>query len=127
MIQTVRLPDELRPLVETYSVDTLIEKHEGDAYSYHKDDNRIALLQGFKVILPIWYRRESKINILKIAPSQDGSLLTIFLTDSSYIENDGFIAIAEKIPTTDIFITTHFHNSWHVKELRENSIKATIG
>lgn len=29
MIRTIPLPDDFRPLLESYSVDMLVEKHEG--------------------------------------------------------------------------------------------------
>lgn len=117
MIQTISLPDDLRPLLASYHVDMLVEKHEGWGDRYATDPNtRIALIGEYKVVLPIWYRRESKINILQIAPSTDGNMLTIYLLDSSYIENDGFVAIAEKIPDTDIYVAVIFHNSFWVAE-----------
>lgn len=120
MIQTISLPDELRPLLEHYSVDMLEEKHEGWGDRYARDPNtRIALIEDFKVILPIWYRRESKIEILKVAPSTDGKLLTIYLLDSSYVEKDGFVAIAEKMPSVHIYVTVMFYNSFWVAELQE--------
>jgi hypothetical protein len=52
-------------------------------------------------------------------PQYEWFLLTIFLPDSSYLDYDGFIAMAEKMPGTAIFIATHFRNSWFGSDLRE--------
>jgi hypothetical protein len=118
MIKTIALPEDLRPLLEHYHVDMLVEKHEGWGNRYARDPNtQIALIGDFKVILPIWHRRESKIDVFKIAPSTDGLLLTIYLLDSTYIEQDGFVVIAEKIPNTDVYVAVIFHNSFWVAEL----------
>lgn len=122
MIRTITLPDDLRPLLESYSVDILVEKHEGWGNRYAKDVNtRIALIGDFKVILPIWHRRESKIDVFRVLPSTDGTMLTIYLNDATYFEHDGFIAIAEKVSGTDVFVAVIFHSSFWVTELWERT------
>ena len=105
--------------LKKYKWDRIIEKHEGpwdyESVLSYADPEFIAV-DGFDVLLPVERSHHPNISILRCIPSADGDTLTIFLKDTTYVETPqrefldaGFVAVCERFPNEDFFVTTVYH------------------
>jgi hypothetical protein len=73
------------------------------------------------VLLPVDREQHPNISVLKSIISADGNVLTLFLKDSTYYPDyesemdTGRLAICEKMPGADFYITTVYHEWFVVK------------
>jgi hypothetical protein len=109
--------------IKAYRWDRIIEKHEGpenwsSVLKYHDPD--FIIINQYNVLLPISKEQHSNITILRCVVADNGKMLTIFLKDTTFVENPkeeqfyaGFVAICEEIPGEDFFIATLYHE-WFI-------------
>ena len=114
--------------------DRIVEKHEGpftwkSALGSHELDERLMKLfpehdptaetpQFFKigsydVLLPIGRKHHPNITILHYFLSQDLSKMVIYLKDTTFYEDDGYMAICDWISPENLFIATIYHE-WFI-------------
>jgi hypothetical protein len=109
----MRLPEEIREIAREYRQDVLIEKHESYFPWKYEHREMVAVPIGNNhVLLPYDEDELPKIEILYSFSNTENTVITVFLTDRRF-DKEGYhyVAIAEKIPNRDIFITTFFHNT----------------
>ncbi|MBI3763094.1 MAG: hypothetical protein HY260_14695 [Chloroflexi bacterium] len=109
--------------IRTYRYDRIIEKHEGpedwdDVLQYY--DPEFLSVNGYSVLLPLDREHHPNITILRCIPSADGQTLTIFLKDTTYVEDPqyetfwaGFVAVCGKVPGEEFFIAMLYHE-WFI-------------
>ena len=114
--------------IKTYRYDSFIEKHEGP-FAWKAEIEEYGLkpdfleITGKAVLLPIDKKNLKNITILRTILSKDDKAITIFLKDTTYANNKkeeyyfaGFVAICEKIPDENFYITIFYHNWFMQKE-----------
>ncbi|MFN8487635.1 MAG: hypothetical protein U0350_08600 [Caldilineaceae bacterium] len=111
--------------------DRIIEKHEGPedwAGTLQFYDLDMFEVEGYRVLFPLDRRHHKNITILRCIVSQNQQMLTIFLKDTTHVEDPdeemfwgGFLAICEKFPDEDFYLTTLYHE-WFIVDNR-----ATLG
>jgi len=115
------LSPELVEKIKTLQYDRNIEKHDGPydwAWEIEDDTVEFIEMSGYDVLLPMQKYHYPNIKPLRVIPSADGLVLTIFFTDSTkafaFEDNGlGFLAICEKIPDENFFIATVYHE-WFI-------------
>ncbi|MFQ5854505.1 MAG: hypothetical protein ACE5LU_02515 [Anaerolineae bacterium] len=114
---------DLRPEVveriRSYRWDRFIEKHEGpeDWSSVLRFyDPEFVEINGYHVLLPVDRERHPNITILRCIVADNGQVLVLFLKDTTYVDDPkmemfwaGRVAICEKIPGEEFFLTTFYH------------------
>ena len=112
-----------REKLEVLRYDRIVEKHEGperwsSALRFHDPD--FIRIEGRDVLLPIPKEHHRRITILRFIPSDDQSVLTIFLKDTTFADDPeyemysaGFLAICERLPGEDFFVATVYHE-WFI-------------
>ena len=73
---------------------------------------------GSSVLLPIDAERHPNVTTLRVIPSADGRVLTIFLRDTTYGQDwfdSGFIAVCEDLFDAGFYVATVYHE-WFVVE-----------
>ena len=111
--------------------DRILEKHEGpedwDSVLRFRDPTWLDV-QGYRVLLPLDDEHHPNLTIHRAIPSQDGQSLTLFLKDTTYAEDDEldnwdswFIAICEKFPGEEFYLTTVYHEWYFVAPLAEQT------
>jgi hypothetical protein len=123
MENTMKLADlspETITKIKALEYDRNIEKHDGPydwAWSIEDDSVEFINMDGFEVLLPIEKNHYPNIKPLRVIPSADGRMLTIFFSDSTKaFAFDGvndFLAICEKMPNENFFVATVYHE-WFV-------------
>jgi hypothetical protein len=105
--------------------DYILEKHEGPGrwsavLQYYEPE--FLLLDGFYVLLPIGQDRHPNITVVRRALSADGSILVLFLKDTTYVSRPedevfeaGRIAICERMAGAEFYIATVYHE-WFIVE-----------
>ncbi len=110
---TINLKEKLKG----YHLDLLFEKHESYGDYYYNLNSTIQSLEfdDYSIILPIPEEQICNIEILNFYLNKDLNLITIFMKDYSYGDNlaDNYIAIAERIPDTNCFVTTYYHSCYN--------------
>jgi len=114
---------ETKERIKAYRWDRIIEKHEGPEHwdsVFAYDDPEFMIIDGHTVLLPVEKEHHAHITILRCIPSQDGQTLTIFLKDTTHVDDSeletfqaGFVAICEKVKGEEFFITTLYHE-WFI-------------
>ncbi|MBA3871133.1 MAG: hypothetical protein H0X30_18470 [Anaerolineae bacterium] len=115
------LSPETLEKIKNIEYDRNIDKHDGPYdWAWSIEDNSVEFINmdGFEVLLPIEKNHYPNIKTLRVIPSADGRMLTIFFTDSTkaFAFEDaglGFLAICEKIPHENFFVATVYHE-WFV-------------
>ena len=97
-----------------YRYDQILEKHEGpwrwaDVFRY--EDPEFLAAGGRDVLLPVDRKHHPNITVLRVIPSLDGDVLTIFLQDTTYFTgiDAGFLAVCERVPGERWFVATVYH------------------
>ena len=118
--------------IKAYKWDSIVGKHEGPwDYGGLLDvpDSELAFVRefgafelefinihGFDVLLPVERQHHQNITILRCIESADGNTLTIFLKDTTYLEDSqeefseaGFMAVCDKCPNENFYIAIVYH------------------
>ncbi|MEO8394496.1 MAG: hypothetical protein ABI700_15995 [Chloroflexota bacterium] len=109
--------------IKAVRFDRILEKHEGswgwDA-QFKYGDPEFMTIEGLAVLLPIDKDQHPNITILRTAMCQDKQTPTLFLKDTTYVSDPrwedfeaGRIAICEKMPGEDFYLTTVYHE-WFI-------------
>ena len=102
--------------------DRIIEKHEGpeDWESVLRwYELEFLTIDDRSVLLPVEKKHHSNITILRSIWSADGNSVTLFLTDTTYYEDDplmaGFMAVCDRVVGEEFFLAILYHE-WFVIE-----------
>ncbi|MCP4350010.1 MAG: hypothetical protein GY795_31405 [Desulfobacterales bacterium] len=119
------LTSEVIEKIKLYRWDRIIEKHEGperweSVLKYY--DPEFMEIMGHYVLLPIDRDRHRNVTILRCIEGDNGSVLTIFLKDTTYVSNPddeifdaGFVAVCDKFPGEEFYIAVLYHE-WFIVE-----------
>ena len=111
--------------IKSLRYDQILEKHEGpftwsSVLEYYKPE--VMQIDGYDVMLPVSAEDHVHITPLRTLISTDGNVLTLFLKDKTYDPGPdtelfycGRIAICEKMPGTQIYIATVYHEWFMVQ------------
>ncbi len=111
--------------IRSHQWDRIIEKHEGpedwaSVLDYYAPE--FLVINGYDVLLPIDRERHNNITILRCIVADDGRSLTIFLKDTTHVSSldmevfeAGYVAICDKFPGEDFFLTILYHE-WFIVE-----------
>lgn len=117
------LSNESLERIRSLRYDRIIEKHEGpewwaSALKWH--DPEFLQVCGHDVLLPVPREQHPRITVLRCIESRDGNVLTIFLKNTTFVENRemqrwdaGFVAVCERLDGEAFFIATLYHE-WYV-------------
>lgn len=112
--------------IKSYRYDRIIEKHEGpgswdSVLEYYQPE--FIDVNGKSVLLPIDQEHHKNITILRVIVEQEDKSLTIFLKDTTYVENTqdeffsaGFMAVCDKVPGEEFFIAIVYHEWFIINE-----------
>ena len=115
--------------IKSYKYDRIIEKHEGpenwsSVLKYYNPEFIEA--NGYYVLLPVDRGHYLNITILRCIVSDNGDSLTIFLKDTTYIDNPdqekffaGFVVVCDKVPGEEFFVAILYHE-WFIIDNRFN-------
>lgn len=119
------LSSETLQKIKVYRYDRFVEKHEGPfdwegVLKYYEPE--FLEIEGRSVLLPLDKERHANIKILRTTTDKEDKILTIFLKDTTYSDSPddefftaGFVAICDKVPNEDFFITIFYHE-WFILE-----------
>jgi hypothetical protein len=109
--------------IKSYRWDRIIEKHEGPENwdSVLKYDNpEFMVVNGYNVLLPVGQDHHPNIIILRCIIGDNGRTLTLFLKDTTYVDNPdeeilraGFVAICDKVPGEEFYVAILYHE-WFI-------------
>jgi hypothetical protein len=110
--------------IRKYRYDRILEKHEGpwdwsDFLEYSPPEFMVA--GEHTVLLPVDRKNHWNIKILRVIPSCDGNVLTLFLKDTTYEPDpedhifSGRMSVCEKVEGEEFFIATVYHESFIIK------------
>jgi hypothetical protein len=124
-MRLAELAPEVVDEIRRYRYDRIIEKHEGperweSELEYGEPD--FLELAGRQVLLPVDKEQHPNITLLRAVVSDDGTVLTLFLRDTTYGEQwfeCGFLAVCERFPGQEFYLATVYHE-WF---LFENPLK----
>ncbi|HWE60857.1 MAG TPA: hypothetical protein VHB98_04025 [Chloroflexota bacterium] len=117
------LTPETLEKVKTWRWDRIIEKHEGPwgwdmVMAYY--DVEFLRVEGRDVLLPVDKDQHKNITILRCIVGDDGESLTIFLKDTTHVEQpddeqffSGFVAVCDRMPGEDFYVTILYHE-WFI-------------
>ena len=100
--------------------DRIIEKHEGpedweSVLRWYEPE--FLTIDDRSVLLPVEKEHHSNITILRSIWSADGNSVTLFLTDTTYYEDDpfmaGFMAVCDRVVGVEFFLAILYHE-WFV-------------
>ena len=80
------------------------------------------VINVYHVLLPVYKEHHPNITILRCIVSDNGQTLTLFLKDTTYVDNPDeeiffawFVAICDKVPGEEFFIAILYHE-WFIIE-----------
>ena len=113
------LSPEFRSRLAKCRWDRIIEKHEGPEdwrYRLREEWVEFMRIEEFDVLLPVDKENHPNITIDRCVEAKDGNTLTIFLHDRTYDTGmdmfAGRLAVCEKVPDENWFITIVYHECW---------------
>ncbi len=119
------LTAEVLATIKTRRYDRMVEKHEGpESWEsfFRYGDPEFLQVQGFDVLLPVEKEHHPNITILRVLVAEQRSALTIFLKDTTFLEEPGdewfvagFLAVCERMPGENFYIASVFHE-WFIIE-----------
>ena len=118
-MRLAELPPAVLEHIRRCRWDRIIEKHEGPARwesVLEYDEPEFLTLAGRDVLLPVSHEQHPNITLLRAIVSEDGTVLTLFLRDTTYGEewhDCGFLAICEQFPGQEFYLATVYHE-WFV-------------
>lgn len=103
--------------------DRILEKHEGpESWESTLRYYDVGMFQvgRYQVLFPFDRKHHRNVTTLRCIVSQDEQILTIFFRDTTYVEDPedepfwaGFMAVCEKFPTENFYLTTVYHE-WFI-------------
>lgn len=105
--------------------DWLVGKHEGPRYwedmlEFHMPE--FLDIEGESVLLPLSTKHFDNLTVLRCIKSVDGNVLTLFLKDTTYTEEEaddwvdaGFLAVCER-PEDEAFFVASVYHEWYIME-----------
>ena len=133
MIQIETLTKKSIEKIKSFRYDRIIEKHEGpeqwdSILKYY--DPEFMEINGKAVLLPLDREQHRNITILRVITDKEDKILTLFLKDTTYVENPedelfsaGFVAICERVQGEEFYIAILYHE-WFI--IDENFTVANI-
>jgi hypothetical protein len=125
MISLSSLSPATRERLNAWRWDRIIEKHEGPedwGGTLRYTDAEFIDVDGRAVLLPLDAEQRPNVTILRTIVSEDQRTLTIFLKDTTYVENPrdeffmaGFVAICDKFPDEEFYVAIVYHE-WFIVE-----------
>lgn len=124
-MKVAHLSDQVLKKIRRLRYDRIIEKHEGpfdwkDELKYGSPE--FMNIEGHAVLLPVDRKQHRNITTLRCIVSERQQSLTIFLKDTTFIDDPecaffqaGFVAICDRVPREDFFVTVLYHE-WFVVE-----------
>lgn len=131
MLKVENLSKETKDKIGKIRWDRFIEKHEGpfewerefknelspemqalyDDYDPIAETPQFMEVGSYDVLLPLGRKHHANITILNHFFSQDLKQLVIYLTDTTYYDNDfyGYVAICNLISPENFYLTTFYH------------------
>jgi hypothetical protein len=115
------LSPEVIEKIKSYRWDGILGKHEGpetwdSVLEYGNPE--LMEIDGHHVLLPIRKKEHPNITILRCIPSADDNTLTLFLKDTTYVDDmfeSGFMAVCDRFPGEDFFLAIVYHE-WFIFE-----------
>lgn len=119
------LSSEVIEKIGSYQWDRIIEKHEGpeswsSVFRYY--DPQFMVINGHHVLLPVDQVHHANITILRCIEGDNGQTLTLFLKDTTHIDNPdderfraGFVAVCDKVAGQEFFVAILYHE-WFIIE-----------
>src|ERR1041385_6315811 len=119
-MKVAELPAELREQIGRMRYDQFLEKHEGpwgweETFRYGSPEF-LPLPDGREVLLPIPQEDHKNITVLRHHVSEDGSSITIFLKDTTYLSDPGYemfevgrVVVCDRFPGHDFYVAILFH------------------
>ena len=114
-----------RSKIENMTWDSLIEKHEGpvgwrSTLRFHEPE--FMRIRGIDVLLPVGRDQHENITVLRCIPCKEGNVLTLFLKDTSFLDDPkddawmaGRIAVCERPPRESFYVATVYHE-WFIPD-----------
>ena len=116
-----KLPEDFRELTRNYRQDVLTEKHESYFHWRYSGNEMVAIAIGEnQVLLPYDEDDLASIDVLYSFANGQNNAMTIFLTDKRFEEVRQYVAIAEKIPDREVFVTVFLHNTHYLVNFLQN-------
>ncbi len=118
------LPAETVERLKERRYDQIVEKHEGPwdwEWQIEHDECESIQVGGYFILLPVYLKHHPNITILRVVESKDENVLTIFLKDTTYDNDDffsGFVAICERFAGEEFFTAIVYHE-WFIIENSE--------
>ncbi len=103
--------------------DRIVEKHEGpfnwdSKFKYGSPE--FLNIGGYDVLLPVDKERHGNISVLRCLVAKDELSLTLFLKDTTHVDDvsceffqAGFVAVCDRFPGEDFFVTILYHE-WFI-------------
>ena len=121
------LSDKVLERLKQRQYDLILQKHEGgwtwESIIKHNECEFIKAGEHF-VLLPIYSESYPHIKILRVVESVDGKTLTIFLKDTTFVEDRkreffdaGFVAVCDKFEGEDFFTAILYHEWFMIENL----------
>ena len=118
------LPPEAVESLKERRYDRIIEKHEGpERWKWQIEHGECEFIQIGEhfVLLPVYLEHFPNITILRVVESKDSKVLTVFLKDTTFYDDDfmsGFVAVCEKFVGEEFFTAIVYHE-WFIVENSE--------
>ncbi|MDQ3062701.1 MAG: hypothetical protein M3R14_07540 [Acidobacteriota bacterium] len=118
------LKSETIEKLKTRLYDRIVEKHEGPwDWKWQIEHSECEFIQadGHFILLPVYFKHHPNISILRVVESNDEKVLTVFLKDTTYDDDDfftGFVAICERFVGEEFFTAIVYHE-WFIVENSE--------
>ena len=139
MLKIEDLSQETIAKISQIRYDRIIEKHEGpfswksefseeneippELLKHYPDYNAIDEKPQFLTIgkhnalLPVGRKHHSNITILHYFLSEDHSKLVVYLKDTTYYEEDGYVSICDLVKPENFYISTVYHE-WFITDYK---------
>lgn len=111
------LTPQQRDKITALHYDCIIEKHEGPRSwrgEFEYSNLEFLLFENHCVLLPIDVEHHANLSLVRCLESKDGEALTLFLKDTTFIENAadeflqaGFLAVCDRVE--NFFVATVYH------------------
>lgn len=144
MISIDTISEETRKKISNSWFDRMIEKHEGPfnweylldrspetdemMHKFYSDYDPIAHIPEFMdiegvffVLLPRGRKHNANLKILHYFFSQDSKKVVIYLTDSTFEENEGFLAICDLFEPENFYVANVYHE-WFITQYHAQTV-----
>jgi len=110
------LSEEVREKIKSHSWEKIVGTPESSnpwGFVLDFENPEILDIEGYHVLLPMQKERFSTQTIRRCIPSADGNTLILSFQDLSYGDNSEplFLAICDKLPGEELFLTTTLYES----------------